>query len=190
MERRAIDLSDEETDVSLSLSSYDLDNGPGDGGYENVAQGAAGAEKQEDGYEGYVLSGELRGDDESSSETDDELPESGRRRDVAGDELSVGSGSMVSALQLRSAVQRGLVFSQQLSEAKRRRDRESVQEQLERALALQDSTPDESTRKFSLVLELVRNRLDEWAKHPPPSQGGQQPSSDPVTKWSAALCDV
>ncbi len=199
MQRRVIDLSDDEvSDVSLSSSAYDMDNsGVADAGYENVVAGTKTEQAAAvmDGYEGYVLSGALKSGDDSSSDSEGDLHEASKRS-ASGDVLSVGSGSLLSVAQVRTAVQRGHEFSQQLSDAKKRREKETGQEHLERALSLVHTTAEEATRKYSLVLELVRNRLQEIAKQEPNKKSvaignnNNNNNDDAVAQLSNLMTDV
>jgi hypothetical protein len=206
---RAIDLSDEERDddFSLSSSAYDLSNERVSEttlmqqgyendlvavsspvvdtiGYENVLPPpVVSALRDDDAYSGYVCVRTFSAEDssgEDEEETEELPPLDGR--------LAVGSGSLVSALALseRSRVQKH--FSEAFAQARKRLEGETLDAQLQRALALPERRPDETTRKYALTLELIRARLAE-------KQEQQQPiahssNNDALIKLSAALSDA
>lgn len=204
---RAIDLSDEEHDISLSSSAYDLSNEPvvavaavsSSLGYENVVpvSDVPGYENvrsvpgdvrsvpgdAEDAYSGYVCVRAFSADDSSSSEGEDEqvLP---AEVHFSSDRLAVGSGSLVSAKAISEGSRIQKHFAEAFSLARKRMDRESIDEQLERALALPERRVDEMTRKYALVLDLIRQRLAD--KHPIIAQQQEQKDNN-LVKLSMAL---
>lgn len=173
MERRAIDLSDEE-DVSLSSSAYSIANEALSAGYEDeiapVVVDTIGYENvpvqrpqsiDDDAYSGYVCVRTFSEHSSSEDENDEEEEVLPLPPQLAG-RLAVGSGSLISTADWSERSRSQERFVRAFVDARKRRENdETFEEQLERCMALPDRRAEESMRKNALLLELVQNRLEE-----------------------------
>ena len=171
--------------MSLSSSSQLVPNDASGGGYEGyentlIDRGyqkeGLKQERGDDAYEGYVLVNDLENSAGLYSSDEEEEDDAGGSSSIRAsrDVLAVGSGALTTIREVAAREESRVAWTQQFQAVLTRLPDETAEEQLERVLELRASSSDESARKFSLALQIVDGRIDQWSRGPlgPPAGGG------------------